>query len=237
MLFSMRQFSHSLKVLFLCLVFFIPLPVILLIPSGSTYSSQHLPSIPSSSSVFDDSIIQVHHDFDEDIQDFPNAPNPNLAYDVPNLPNPTSILNSVFDYVPIVPRKSTRTSKSPSYLKAYHCNQVTSNPISNHSNSGTSHPLTTYLSYDNLSPAYKTFCCSISTIIEAKHYHQAVDNPKWQEAMDAEIAALEATNTWTLTFLPPSKKPIGCKWVFKVKYKLDGFIERYKARLVAKGFT
>ena len=55
--------------------------------------------------------------------------------------------------------------------------------------------------------------------------------------MDAKILALEANNTWTVTSLPPSKKPIGCKWVYRVKYKSDGSIERYKARLVAKGFT
>ena len=40
-----------------------------------------------------------------------------------------------------------------------------------------------------------------------------------------------------MTSLPPNKKPIGCKWVYKVKYKSDGSVERYKARLVAKGFT
>ena len=55
--------------------------------------------------------------------------------------------------------------------------------------------------------------------------------------MAAEIKALEQINTWTLTALPPHKKPIGCKWVYKVKFKADGTIERYKARLVAKSYT
>ena len=55
--------------------------------------------------------------------------------------------------------------------------------------------------------------------------------------MDKEIEALEVTNTWSLVPLPPGKRPIGCKWVYRVKYLLDGTIERYKARLVAKGFT
>lgn len=45
------------------------------------------------------------------------------------------------------------------------------------------------------------------------------------------------TNTWTLVPLPPNKHCIGCKWVYRVKYKYDGTIERYKVRLVAKGYT
>ena len=55
--------------------------------------------------------------------------------------------------------------------------------------------------------------------------------------MAVEIATLEANNTWSLTSLPAHKKPIGYKWVYKIKHKADGSIERYKARLVAKGFT
>ena len=35
----------------------------------------------------------------------------------------------------------------------------------------------------------------------------------------------------------PNKKPIGSKWVYKVKHRADGSIERYKACLVAKGYT
>lgn len=34
-----------------------------------------------------------------------------------------------------------------------------------------------------------------------------------------------------------AKHPMGCKWIFNVKYKADGRVNQYKARLVAKGLT
>ena len=72
---------------------------------------------------------------------------------------------------------SASTSKPPSYLQAYHCSQVTLIPISSQLQSGKLHPLSSYLSYAHLSPSYKTFCCSISTIVEPTHYYQVVSNP------------------------------------------------------------
>ncbi|KAL6205555.1 hypothetical protein ACLB2K_022813 [Fragaria x ananassa] len=55
--------------------------------------------------------------------------------------------------------------------------------------------------------------------------------------MRAEVDALQSNGTWSLVPLPPHKKPIGCKWVYKIKLKPDGNIERYKAKLVAKGYS
>ncbi|RVW62156.1 Retrovirus-related Pol polyprotein from transposon RE1 [Vitis vinifera] len=55
--------------------------------------------------------------------------------------------------------------------------------------------------------------------------------------MTDEIKALEHNKTWDLAILPPNKTAIGCKWVYRVKFKADGSVERYKARLVAKGYT
>lgn len=55
--------------------------------------------------------------------------------------------------------------------------------------------------------------------------------------MKDEIDALKRNETWDLVPKPIDTKPISCKWVFKLKLKTDGSIERYKARLMARGFT
>ena len=65
----------------------------------------------------------------------------------------------------------------------------------------------------------------------------ALQDPKWVTAMQAEIDALQANQTWELVPLPAGEKTIRCKWVFTVKYMVDGSVDWYKARLVAKGFT
>ena len=61
------------------------------------------------------------------------------------------------------------------------------------------------------------------------------DKEQWKRALDNEYSAHIKNNTWTLTNLPEGRKAIDCRWVFKVKYKADGSVERHKARLVAKG--
>jgi len=55
-------------------------------------------------------------------------------------------------------------------------------------------------------------------------------------AMDQELTALEQNGTWTLTSLPPGKRALTSKWVYRVKFRPDGSVERYKARLVIRGF-
>ena len=55
--------------------------------------------------------------------------------------------------------------------------------------------------------------------------------------MKEEINALEKNQTWELVPKPRDVKPISCKWVYKIKTRPDGSIERHKARLVARGFS
>ena len=55
--------------------------------------------------------------------------------------------------------------------------------------------------------------------------------------MKSELDSMYSNNVWTLVGLPQGVKPIGCKWVYKRKRKVDGKFETYKARLVAKDYS
>jgi hypothetical protein len=43
--------------------------------------------------------------------------------------------------------------------------------------------------------------------------------------MSKELSALSQTHTWDLVDLPSGKTVVGCKWVYKIKIKSDGFVE------------
>jgi hypothetical protein len=72
------------------------------------------------------------------------------------------------------------------------------------------------------------------TVSEA---HSRPDWPCWKEAMDHEIKTLKVARTWKMVPRLPRKNIVGSKWVFKLKCKADGSVDKYKARLVACRFT
>jgi len=67
-------------------------------------------------------------------------------------------------------------------------------------------------------------------------YTQASQHAQWRKAMNEGFDALLQNGTWSLVSPSPAMNVVGCKWVFQIKRKSDGQIERYKAGLVAKGF-
>lgn len=75
------------------------------------------------------------------------------------------------------------------------------------------------------------------THMEPTSVKSAMAIPQWVSAMKDEYETLTRNGTWTLTELPPNRKAIGCKWVYRIKENADGTINKYKARLVAKGYN
>ncbi len=81
---------------------------------------------------------------------------------------------------------------------------------------------------------------SVIDLVEPQTYKQVLNSPqrtKWEQAMEKELASLKSNDTWSIVPLPKGANVIGSKWVFKIKSKADGTIDRFKARFCAKGFS
>jgi hypothetical protein len=72
------------------------------------------------------------------------------------------------------------------------------------------------------------------SLVEAQ---SSPDWPRWKEAMDRELATLEKAGTWVNVPQPTDKNIVGSKWVYRVKHKADGSIDKYKVQLIACSFT
>ncbi|GAA0172129.1 hypothetical protein LIER_41280 [Lithospermum erythrorhizon] len=84
---------------------------------------------------------------------------------------------------------------------------------------------------------YAAFLTNLNLGQEPYSYKLDKDKPQWIQIMEAEIQALEINETWDIVDLPANQRSIGCKWVYKIKRKPDGSMDKYKARLVPKGFN
>jgi histone deacetylase 1/2 len=80
-------------------------------------------------------------------------------------------------------------------------------------------------------------CTRRAFLAEPVSYRSALGDTQWRSAMEDEHAALIRNGTWTLVPRPPGQNIIGSRWVFKVKQKADGSVNKFKARLFAQGFT
>ncbi|KAL5547925.1 hypothetical protein UlMin_003156 [Ulmus minor] len=94
-----------------------------------------------------------------------------------------------------------------------------------------------YVSNHRLSESNKSFANQLSIVSIPNSVQEALADKRWKAAMDEEMKSLQKNETWELVDRPAGKKPVGCRWIYTVKYQADGTIECFKARLVAKGYT
>ena len=125
---------------------------------------------------------------------------------------------------PSLLRRSSRHHKQPTYLKDYVCSTATSHWCN-------------LVNASTFPIHHQQHLTCPQQWIEPSTYKQASQDPSWVEAITKELQALAANNTWDIVPLSRNKKAIRCRWIYKVKLKTDGSLERFKACLVAKAYT
>lgn len=101
---------------------------------------------------------------------------------------------------------SSRVRHQPMHLKDYVC--ASFNDIPNQFSSGTSYPISNFLTYSNISPSQYCFSLSLTIHTEPNTFNEASKFEYWNQAMKVELDALKDTGTWELVDLPSNLKPI-----------------------------
>ncbi|GKV52289.1 hypothetical protein SLEP1_g58877 [Rubroshorea leprosula] len=90
---------------------------------------------------------------------------------------------------------------------------------------------------ENFTSTYSCFFAGPSDDEVPLCFEKAKGVKVWEDAMDEEMNVLFKNETWDLVPKPKDVQLVSCKWVYIIKHKVDGSIDRYKARLVARGFS
>lgn len=148
-----------------------------------------------------------------------------------NNPQPHSVSPPTFTSLSTHPTAPTPTPRSPIL-------GPNSTIASGHLSSHPSRPVTR--SMHNIRNPNKKFLLTtkhhLPSPVEPTCVTQALKSPTWRAAMSQEFTALIQQGTWELVPKQAAQNLVGCKWVFRVKRKPDGSIDRFKAWLVAKAF-
>ncbi|GKE66911.1 ribonuclease H-like domain-containing protein, partial [Tanacetum coccineum] len=89
-----------------------------------------------------------------------------------------------------------------------------------------------YVGYSKLNSENFCFVTQLNKTRQPKTYFEASKYSYWTDAMNQEMDALLRNDTWKLVNLPEGRKAIGSKWIYKIKFRSSGEIDRYKARLL-----
>ncbi|CAN7087858.1 unnamed protein product [Brassica rapa subsp. narinosa] len=99
------------------------------------------------------------------------------------------------------------------------------------------HPSQAVCSFAQYPEEHCAFMVNLDENYIPRSYEEAMMDKEWKESVGAEAGAMIKNDTWYESELPKGKKAVTSRWIFTIKYKADGKVERKKSRLVARGFT
>ncbi|CAL1371644.1 unnamed protein product [Linum trigynum] len=178
---------------------------------------------------------------------------PALPFEFPGGENTLPIFDEEVDDVPVISNEpatpsSTQdlsppsTDTSPSTTPSSSSHASSSSPIASNEPSPVVQPAPRQSTRSNKGvppPHFEDYVAhSVDTLVVPTTFKQARGNPIWDRAMQDEFTALEANRTWSVVDRPiPCPPTIGSRWVYAIKVRPDGTVERNRARLVALGYT